>query len=491
MPKSKKPTIRKRLIFLFVAVIGIFVVLATSYVLANFRLRSEIEDLQTYYELFYDSLEVRRYEKNLLYHIGKENYQHLMQYIDILSEKLYTLDREGKLLSNPELSYEIRQTLEQYKTLIDQGHKSGHYDAEKIRETGRELSDLAYEILQVKSIQLQKKLHHTMLAFLVSTAIFLWSILCIFAYHYKLIFSRIDKIYQATSAVAKGTFTPIQEDFSNEDEISALIRAFNKMVDEIEAKQAQLLQAEKLAALGTFSSGIAHEINNPLNNILLTADTLEEEWNYLSEEEAKEMVHDIIQQTERASKIVRNLLDFSRQTEPEQVELDIKKVILDTERLVHNQLSVQGIKFEANIPDGLPHIVGDPNKLKQVFLNLFINGAHAIGEKEDGRIIVTAQRTPDGYIRIDFSDNGCGISQEHIQHIFEPFFTTKRVGEGTGLGLSIVYGIIKKHGGFIEVHSTVGKGTTFSIFLPIKDEAPHREHSGEDKSLGKDKGSSN
>ena len=238
------------------------------------------------------------------------------------------------------------------------------------------------------------------------------------------------------------------------------------MVKETEFKQKQLIQSEKLASIGVFSSGVAHELNNPLNNISLTADTLQEEFDHLSASEAKEMLANITLQTDRASSVVRNLLDFSREnsTIPED-EIDIRKVVDGTVKLIGNQLKLENILLDMNIPDNLSPVRGDFQQLQQVFLNLFLNSIYSISD--GGLVTIEVQEDSSSMIKIDFSDTGCGIPPDKLETIFDPFFTTKPVGNGTGLGLSIVHNIIWKHNGFIEVKSKAGRGTTFSIFLPI------------------------
>jgi len=178
-----------------------------------------------------------------------------------------------------------------------------------------------------------------------------------------------------------------------------------------------------------------------------------------------EIINDIIGQTERASLVVRNLLDFSREKAPSSAPLNIKDVVDHTHKLIANQLMISAIWFENYIHDDLPRIMGDMQKLQQVFINLFVNSIQAM--PQGGLIYIDAQVVPDGYLRVIVNDTGPGIPPDIIGHIFDPFYTTKEVGAGTGLGLSIVYGIIKKHGGYIEVKSTVNVGTTFSIYLPI------------------------
>jgi len=279
------------------------------------------------------------------------------------------------------------------------------------------------------------------------------------------VLKRLDLLRQATKDVIDGSFTPLPEDIMHKDEISGLIKAFNKMIQEIDTKQEQLLQAKKLASIGTFSSGIAHELNNPLNNISLTADTIKEEGRSLSEEERNEMIDDIIHETERASKIVRNLLDFCREQTIKDELIDLKELTDKTILLIQNQLSLNYVWVENYIPADLPKIKGDSHSLQQVFLNLLLNALQAMDN--GGLIHLEGSVDSEGFVKIDVNDTGQGMPPEQLEHIFDPFFTTKPVGGGTGLGLSIVYGIIKKHGGTIDVRSKINVGTTFTISLPI------------------------
>ena len=165
--------------------------------------------------------------------------------------------------------------------------------------------------------------------------------------------------------------------------------------------------------------------------------------------------------------MVKNLLDFSRDKAPSTEPLDIKSVIAKTEKLIANELRINAIWLEDYTPSNLPLIMGDMQKLQQVFLNLFVNSIQAMSTSEGGLIHIDAKEESDGYIKINVSDTGAGIEAENVERIFDPFYTTKEVGKGTGLGLSIVYGIVKKHGGKLEVKSKMNAGTPFSLYLPI------------------------
>ncbi|MBI5248598.1 MAG: sensor histidine kinase, partial [Desulfomonile tiedjei] len=283
--------------------------------------------------------------------------------------------------------------------------------------------------------------------------------------------------------IAQGDFTPIPEEESHSEEFVPLFRAFNRMISELEERQEQLLQARKIAAIGTFTSGIAHELNNPVNNIVLTAESLKEDFDEIDGEEALGMIQDILIQSERASEIIKNLLDFSRSERPEMTSVSIPSIIQDTMRLVRNQLLLSSVDEETNISPGLPFVCGDYKSLQQVFLNLFINAVHAM--PEGGTLSTRAWASDDGeWVKIEVRDTGIGIEPGDIPHIFDPFFTTKEVGKGTGLGLSVTYGILQKHGGRIEVQSGKGKSTTFVIMLPGEKERCVLNGNGESYASG-------
>lgn len=237
------------------------------------------------------------------------------------------------------------------------------------------------------------------------------------------------------------------------------------MAQELESRQEQLLQSRKLASIGTFISGIAHELNNPLNNISLTAETLQIVCSEMNNPEINELLQDILSQAERASQVVKNLLEFSRREKPNLRNLSVPELIDNTLNLVKNQVMITGIEVVKNVPVGLPLIKGKKQNLEQAFLNIITNAIQAM--PDGGCLTIQAQRDTRGYVRIDITDTGVGIDPSNMEHIFDPFFTTKEAGSGTGLGLSLVYRIIRNHGGYIEVKSKLNKGTTFSIYLPI------------------------
>jgi two-component system NtrC family sensor kinase len=239
--------------------------------------------------------------------------------------------------------------------------------------------------------------------------------------------------------------------------------AINRMLDELTIRQQQILQSRKMAAVGTLTSGIAHELNNPLNNISLTAETLLDDFEDTDEEQKKKLLEDIFTQVQRASATVRNLLDFTRKDHPVFTPVSIRDLLEASVKLVGNELALAGVEVELDVPVDLPRVNGNPRNLEQVFLNLFLNAMEAM---PDGGTLGIRATHADGSVRVAVRDTGSGISPEHLDKIFEPFFTTKEAGEGTGLGLSVSYSIVEKHGGRLEVESQAGQGTTFTVTLP-------------------------
>jgi signal transduction histidine kinase len=231
----------------------------------------------------------------------------------------------------------------------------------------------------------------------------------------------------------------------------------------IEQQTRRLVQTEKLASLGQLAAGIAHEINNPLTNASLGIQTLK---NKLRLKEAgpdlAEKLDAVERNIDRASTIAQELLQFSCPRESKFVSVNINTVIRRMLTLMQCKLTTFTVLQEL---DPVPDIVGDPGKLEQVFINILSNSIEAM---PDGGTIFIATSLQEDMVITKIIDTGTGIERENLSLIFDPFFTTKEVGIGTGLGLSICYGIIKQHAGNIEVASTVGKGTTLTVKLPVR-----------------------
>jgi len=226
----------------------------------------------------------------------------------------------------------------------------------------------------------------------------------------------------------------------------------------------QMAQADKLASIGELSSGIAHEINNPLGIILGYTQLL-----LRKESPATERYSDLktIEKHVRSCKIiVENLLNFARSSPTEKAQVHIHDIMDDAVNFIQQHSKSGRISIIKEYDPGVPSLILDDKKLKQVFINLIMNARHAVGDEGTIRLATRFDPSSD-LMRIHVSDNGYGIEEKNLTRIFDPFFTTKPTGQGTGLGLSVSYGIIKSHGGQIDVISTPGEGSEFIVTLPI------------------------
>jgi two-component system NtrC family sensor kinase len=286
----------------------------------------------------------------------------------------------------------------------------------------------------------------------------------------------LRQLKSTAEAVGRGDFSR-RLNVTSSDELGALGHAFNKMsanlqasraelekaLDSLKSTQHQLIQREKLSAVGEFVAGVAHELNNPLTSLIGFAELLQSSG--IDEKQAAN-VNFIVKSSQRCHKIVQNLLGFARQHAPERKAVKIGGAIDAVVELVAYEMRTSNIEVATTYDPTLPLIVGDSHQLQQVILNILNNARQAILEtQKPGRIRVTTERA--GHlVRITIADNGPGISAENLRKIFDPFFTTKPVGQGTGLGLSLCYGILKEHGGSIHAASELGSGAVFTIELP-------------------------
>jgi two-component system, NtrC family, sensor kinase len=459
----------------------IFVVFAVTFIslsgltLLNLWSLSTVKDRllkgELYYDLLNNTLEMRRFEKNYLFYYDDASLQEGRYYLNYITSIVSELSEDIVDITNRATFEKFSAVLGSYESMLRLSETSGRtaVNPDRMRQTGKELTDFADKFLRVKQDRIR--------ADIVNVSILPFAFLGLFLLLMVLVIRLVSagllrplKLLQTTiQGVAKGNYSPASYEGLKTDEMHGLIGAFDRMARELEANQEHLLQARKMGALGTFTAGIAHEINNPLNNISLTAESYLEEYGDGMEEEARELISDILMQSERACDIVKNLLDFSRTERPDLSSLEAREIVRSTVALVKNQVMLAGITLDMEIPEGLPPVRGSIRNLQQVFMNLLLNAIQAM--PNGGTISIRVAEGPPDFVRFEISDTGTGMSPEQIEHIFEPFFTTKSVGQGTGLGLAVVYSIVKRHGGEIEVNSEIGKGTVFTVFLPSSVEA--------------------
>jgi two-component system NtrC family sensor kinase len=464
-------TLRLRIASVFIlCAVFITVITAGSMVMLS-RFQARMRFLEAADDLAFEMQEARRYEKNFFL------------YGTTLSDALDHAYRADRLLEanlqdvrqviGPTATATWLDHLRRYEGLLERLAEAqsapGFDDAQK-RTAETELRRFGGAILDDASAMIAKEQQAmngmirtamvaagTFLGFMVLLMIFLADHLA------RQVLRPIGRFVRYVERIAQGDFSPIQPARRYRDEFSTLAVAINRMLDEIKVRQEQLVQSRKMAAVGALTSGIAHELNNPLNNISLTAETLLDD-DTTDPARRRTLLEDIFTQVQRASATVRNLLDFTRQDHPVFTTVSIVDVVSATLKLIGNELALAGVRSRVRIAPELPPVSGNPRNLQQVFLNLFLNAIQAM--PQGGELVVEGDRA-DGFVRVAVQDSGVGISAENLDKIFEPFFTTKEAGEGTGLGLSVSYGIVANHGGRLEVSSRPGEGATFSVLLPI------------------------
>ena len=300
----------------------------------------------------------------------------------------------------------------------------------------------------------------------------------------------IFELVRATNKIAEGDLS-CRVNIRSQDEIGLLADSFNKMAgkqqeysaqfialtksleerviqktEELEAAHDHLIRTEKISSLGKVAAGIAHEINNPLTSIMINSQLIAEEIG--NDDRFKESLNLIIDETSRCTTIVKGLLDFSRQSEPEMIPASVNRLINRILMLTESQALIHNVTVIKELDKSLPEVMLDPSKIEQVLTNVLLNALDAM--PESGHLFVTSRLSADGNsVEIIFRDTGYGIAEENLSKVFDPFFTTKGI-EGTGLGLSVSYGIIELHDGTIDIQSEKRKGTTVTIRLPISSE---------------------
>jgi len=281
----------------------------------------------------------------------------------------------------------------------------------------------------------------------------------------------VKKLASASKELANGNLE-IKVEKTSDDELGELADSFNTMAFALRERDERLkeftrkkfMESERLALVGQLAANVAHELNNPLQGIVTYSHLLLEK--DICDQPTTQNIQKIVTQANRCRDIIRGLLDFSRQRKPDKTLSDINSIITEGISLVENQALFQNVQISMNLDQNLPKVVIDPSQIVRVFINLIVNAAEAM--EGNGKLTITSLTDAHkGCIEVDVADTGSGIPEENYDKIFDPFFTTKETGHGVGLGLAISYGIIKEHKGSISVESKVGKGTTFTVRLPI------------------------
>ena len=462
----------KIIIFTILAIIFLLLHLV-SYIHNINVFKKELNTLEDAHDFMEDVLELRRYEKNFVFRIDSKDIEEVLDYLKKIKKKINQITSNLEMIDDGKVKA-FHNDLMNYEHLINLARERKEFRFNEIRRYGQNMVMIAQNILDISKSYIDRRLNKILIIPTIVVFLFGLILIVLLIILAVIILRQMAFIQKATKKIAQGNFSYIPV---KSHSFALIVEAFNRMIKELELRQEQLLQERKLAAVGTLTSGIAHELNNPLNNISLTVESLIEELDELNKEESIEMLHEVLGEVERASSLVKNLLEFSRRKKSQAFELiDLADIIDATIRLVQNQLTLSNIRLKKHIPENIPKINGNSDSLKQVFVNLFFNAIQAM--PEGGSLTVVVSQGARGFVSVQVADTGVGIPRDVMDRIFDPFYTTKPVGIGTGLGLSIVYGIVKKHGGHIEVQSEQGKGTTFTVFLPAVDEGRRMKGEG-------------
>ncbi len=464
-------SIRTRVIVVFLLLFVLCTASTIAAVAALYSFESRIMFLENASSYSFEIEEARRNEKNFfLYGTG------LPEATASANLARTYLERDStrvKLVAGESAYEQMTRSLDRYESLLRQLMASelaegtpGRQEIEvNLRTEGARLLSDAQRMIDSERAQVSAMLHTSRLAAVGFLALLLLVMVVFGSYVLRAVLRPLERFMDYVGRVGAGNFQPITPTRKYRDEFSRLALAFNKTISELKTRQDQLLQSGKMAAVGTLTSGIAHELNNPLNNIGLMVEALSDDFDDLPDADKRRMLDQIYTQVERASATVRNLLDFTRKGRSVFARLQVENTVRTAKRLVSNEAKLADVRWEVDFPEDLPKVKGHPNDLQQVFLNLFLNAIQAM--PDGGELRVRADAVDDEWVRIRVTDTGRGIPEEHLSLVFDPFFTTKDPGTGTGLGLSVTHGIIKEHGGRIDVESKPGRGTTFSVFLPV------------------------
>lgn len=423
---------------------------------------STVEEMQL---VANDLLESRRFEKNYLLYQNITDLSESKNFLSKAEQLVATLDESSLTIAQRALLGSMGQSMHGYKAALaritdaQDGLSEAHL--EHVRLYGKEMVEAAELLLANETLRIRATIKELLIQLAVSVAASL--VLGIFAawLMFGKLFNALHIINAATRRIARGVFEPLPE-VGSQQEAKGIVDALNSLVAELEIRQDQLLQAKKLSSIGTLAAGIAHQLNNPLNNISTSSQIALEELHTCEPEFLRKMLTNIENESMRAKEIVQGLLEFSRERSFTLSAVRLKDLTDKTLRLVSSQVP-SNIRIRSEIPSDLTMDL-DVQRMQEALLNLVINAVFAIGAN-DGAISLLA-RAEEETVELRIKDTGKGIPKDVQDKIFDPFFTTRGECGGTGLGLSIVYGVIERHRGNITVESAPGEGTTFIIRLP-------------------------
>ena len=440
----------------------------------HYQLTKKIELIDEKIDLLNTILECRRYEKNFFLYFNRADLEESISYAGTAVEKqIVIIDKYKKALRHLPIQNYLND-LKKYKTALNhlleinrQNNDLEIFQAQ-IRSIGKKITDSIENIVLNERKNIRKLIRKAN-AFLYLSLIAIFFLTAVTAIFIMLnVNEPLKKIEMAIHKIVKGDYTSIPQ-ISTGDIFESLVNSMNHMIEMLNHRNEQLVHSEKLASLGTLTSGVAHELNNPLNNMSTSVQILSEELEDGDIEYKKILLEETEKQIDRARDIIKALLEFSRDRNFVPQDVHINTLIQKTMKLIKGEIP-SNITRHFDIDKSLEARI-DSHNIQRVIMNLVINAVHAM-EEHGGELTIGAKQTRDNEFCFQIKDTGAGIKKEDMERIFDPFYTTKEVGKGTGLGLSISHGIVESHGGRIHVESEKGKGTLFTVFLPIRCEIP-------------------
>jgi len=436
------------------------------------------------------TLEMRRYEKNYFLYGERDDLEKAMEHARAVRalvvegalgggsryprwvRALVDVDREAEPLDfSPERTVRL---LDDYAALLRRAAEGRQKDGPDspaleagIRDLGRSITGVAERLSSVEGSNIQEMLRSGRRKLIGLVALFLIGTAVIARVIELTAIRPLKELETGMQRITSGDWRALPEGPAH-DEIASMNAAFNRMIREVFEHRQEVLQSERLASLGTALAGIAHEINNPLSNVSTSAEILREENDRAGPEERRELIDQIVSQADRATGIIRTVLDFTRETRSDRRSTNLLSAVRGSLILVRGDMPTH-VAVDVDVPSDL-EVLADKTRLEQAFINLVKNAIDAMPDSSsNARIVISARDVAEGNVEIVVRDTGVGISRDLLDKVFDPFFTTKDVGRGTGLGLYVTHQIVEQHGGTIRVESTEGEGTAVILTLPRRE----------------------
>ncbi|MCK5340255.1 MAG: ATP-binding protein [Desulfobulbaceae bacterium] len=478
MMSPSELSIRQKITLGYFSLIFVVIVIA----LTTYGITAQVEKKVVLVEViddFYNlTLECRRFEKNYFLYAMETDFADNFSYLKKLEDILELHGRVVIDLSSVGELGRIEQIMSDYRKKMEELHAFNNASpgAESIvnfeilqatiRELGKKMTDFAENTAKAERDNIKRLLKASRSIFLSSMVALIFLSFVMATLMGRKVVASLKLLEDYTLNIAHGEMLD-PPSLNVEREIRSLFHAFQRMVNELRLRQRQIVQSEKLAAMGTLVAGVAHELNNPLSNISTSAQILLEEIDNNDKEFQKNLLLQIEGQTDKGRNIVRTLLDFSVNKKFTKEKFSFEDLVRQTIQLLRSEMK-SGIKIHLEFPDD-SFVFADKQGMQQVLLNLIKNSIDALGTSGNIWIQVAGIQNDNlgREIEIMVEDDGPGIEPSILANIFDPFFTTKDVGQGSGIGLFVVHEIIEAHNGKITVDSRIDQGTTFIIWLPV------------------------